>query len=682
MFLIVILTMFQAVCQVGPTRDIVAGMDKLLNIISVYEYDKSREWLQDFQNIMNKVYQDKEATEETEILMLRFLESDATLTGKQFICKHLGTIATKKSVPVLNQMLTDDKTAEMALFVLEEIPDPAAGKVMRNALQYTHEKIKVAVINSLGVRRDNKAVKMLAKLIHDRDPLISESAISALGAIGTHESSNILRTVSDILTGDQKWIAMDAWLKCADRFVIENNPAEAWSIYKEVYKANPPVFLRKAALRGMFNTTTEDPVNFIAKHIQTNDPEIIPAAISLIYELPDNSNPGRIFYEINGLSATDKICLLTAIAYKGDPSIHQAVIDAINDNDPDMRMAGLEAIARTGNSNDILWLAEKASNLRGMERDRARESLYTMHGPEIDNAILSSIDEADLKKKIELIKSIGERNINSATDLLLKLCESPDPSVRVESVEALGKIASPDDLPDMIQLLMNAQSERERKTFETAVYLVTLKMPDDTRKSRDILDILQSVKDISALNSLITILGEIGDDRDYPVLKEYLNSEYPDIQIAAIKALSTWPNSNPMNDLRSIAEHTQDTKKHTLALRGYIQVVVTDNNLTQDQKFAEIHHAYDIATVIDEKKSVLSGLGTIASFEALKFAESLLDAPGLVHETESAIMSIADNLSWDHPKELREELNKILQMTDSQDLQNEIKDLLKSIEKK
>lgn len=672
---------FEALCQSTQTRDIIMRMEHLLDIISRYEYDKSREWLQDFQNVMQEVYLDPLAIKETEELMLLFLQSDATPAGKQFICNHFGTIAAKNSIPVIKGMLADEKTAEMALLVLEKIQDPAAGKAMVNSLQKSDIKIKIAIINSLGASRYDKAVKPLAKLVYDKDPLISESAVSALGAIGTYEAAEILKTATNILTGDLKWQAMDAWLKCADRFVMENKHADAQIIYEKVNSASSPLFLHKAALKGMFITTNENPVDFIIKNLQNGDPEILPSIISLIYELPDNSNPGRIYKETTSLSGTNQLYLLTAIASSGDRSIHPEVINAINHDDLQFRLAGLKAIAKTGSSSDIIFLAEKASAMRGIERDRARESLYTMSGLEVDKAILFAIEEADPKIKVELIRSIGERNISSAVDLLLKLSRDPDLAVRIESIEALGKIASPDYLPKIIQILIDAPSERERKMAETTIYLVTLKMPDGSRKSEDIISILSLVRDLSTLNSLIAILGEIGDNRDFTVLKEYLNSEYPEIQLAAIRALSIWPDATPKDDLKTIADTTEDTRKHTLAMRGYVQVVIADENLSQDQRFTEIHNAFNIASNTAEQKIVLSGLGKIISLEALKFAISLLDKSELVNETEAAILNISSDLSWGFPDETREELQKVLQLTTNENLKREIEELLKNIQK-
>ena len=681
LFLFLVTSTFQGLCQVKPSREIITDIEKLLNVISGYEYDKSRDWLQEFQDILHEVYKDPEAVKETEQLMIRFLQSNATMAGKQFICKYLGAIATKESIPVLSGMLADENTAEISLYVLEQIPDGAACEAMRNALPGTTKNTNVAIINSLGVCRDDKTVELLTKFIYENDPLISESAISALGAIGTLKSADILNTAINNLTGDLKWIATDAWLKCADRFVVENKLTDAQIIYNNVYAANSPLFLRKAALNGMFKTTQEDPVDFIIKHLQGDDPQIRPSVISLIYELSDDQNPGRIFNEIDSISQTDQLYLFTAIAYYGDCSMNQVIIDAINHDDPEVRMAGLKAIAKTGNASDILFLAEKASTLRGTERDLARESLYMLRGPEVDMAILSAVENAEPIIKVELIKSISERNITSAISMLLKFSEHADQNVRIESIEALGKIASPDDLPQIIQLLVNARSDRERKTAETAINMVTLKMPDGQHKSKDILSILPTVKDHATLNSFIAILGEIGDDRDFSILKEYLNSEDPEIQLAAIRALSMWPNATPKDDLKSIAETTKDLRKHTLALRGYIQIVEADKNLSEDQKFVEIRHAYDITTSLEEQKIVLSGLGKIISVQALKFATSLLEKSELASETEAAIMRIADELSWSHPGETREELNKVLQMTENEELIRDIEELLKRIEK-
>jgi len=681
LYLLIALPILQVSAQARTTKEIISDMESLLAVIAEYDYDRSRSWLGDFQQTMQEIYNDRAAMAETEKMMIRLLQSDASLAGKQFVCKHLGTIATKESLPVLFQMLSEENTADMAIMALQTIPVETVNKELVEILPSANTKTKIAIINLLGICRDEKSITRLSTLIFDSDPKISEASLASLGKIGTPEAADILKKSSGSLEGMMKWQAIEAWLICADYLLEEKNINQAYEIYHTVFISDSPVMLRTAALRGLFKATTGDPVEFVIRHLREGDPEMQPAVISLVYELPANQNLDRIISEVPAMSEINQMYLFTAIADRGDASIHQTVIRAISHENSEIRKAGFKALAKIGNASDVLFLAEQAATLRGTERNLARECLYMLPGTDVDETIITGINHANPGIKVELIRSVGERNISSASGLLMTTAKDADGAVRIESLEALGKIALPENLPHLIELLINLNSERERRTAETAIYLVSLKMPEGSRRAEDIITILPGVQNVQAINSLISILGKIGDNRDLDIIRPFLESGDDELQLAAIRALSEWSNAAPKDDLKRVVENTGDIHKHTLALRGYIQVVGADQNLNENQKFIELHHAFDLASNIDEQKIVLSGLGKVISPEALRFTIGLLDNPDLKAETEAAMMRIADDLSWGHPQETLEELNKVLQITDNEELKRDIEELLKRIEK-
>ena len=98
-------------------------------------------------------------------------------TASQFdkvqACHRLAIIGTKEAVPALAALLSDEKLAHMARYALEPLPDPAADAALRDALGKLTGKLQVGVIDSLGVRRDEKAVDALVKLLGSPDPMIA-----------------------------------------------------------------------------------------------------------------------------------------------------------------------------------------------------------------------------------------------------------------------------------------------------------------------------------------------------------------------------------------------------------------------------------------------------------------------------------------------------------------------------
>ncbi|NQT38540.1 MAG: hypothetical protein HQ581_13675, partial [Planctomycetes bacterium] len=95
------------------------------------------------------------------------LQSDAAPFDKAKACQRLALIGTKEAVPALAALLADERLSSYARFGLEPIPDPSVDDALRDALGRLHGRLLAGVINSIGVRRDVKAVGALTKLASD-----------------------------------------------------------------------------------------------------------------------------------------------------------------------------------------------------------------------------------------------------------------------------------------------------------------------------------------------------------------------------------------------------------------------------------------------------------------------------------------------------------------------------------
>lgn len=633
-------------------------ISQILELISVYEYDQSRAWQQDFQDLMKQVYNDPGLRLKTETMMLGFLRSDATFAGKSIICRELGIMGSEASVPVLSKMLTDPDMSETALLALEKIPGKVADEALRAALQQSAGHTKLALINSLAVRKDVHAVQQIGELTSDPDDAVAGAAIDALGSMGSPECAVLLEDLFQKAEGDLKWRIAESWLQCADL---------SKHTYIQVFESDPPLSLKNTALQGMFVSSDEDPVSFIARFLKNEDPAFHRQIIGLIYMIPAPESLGRIFTEVPSLPELSRLFLLSTLADVGDLSVRPEIKKAIYDEDPFVRIAAIKALPGVGLPSDASLLAGIAAEKRGSEREMARLSLNILAAEHTNDSIMAAIESTEGNKKAELIRCTGERNITEAIALLFTSASSQDPTVRAESIRALGKIAPPEALPQLIELLVNAPSRRERMEAERAVLSLTQKIPDGSDRSGEIIEVLSAGADQATTISLITLLGQISDPKDLPILLEYLASEDDDIQLATIKALSGWPDASPLPELMNIVQSTEDQRKHTLALRASVEVVISDLDKTSQEKLKDIMAAWEATANSDEKKIVISGLSRISSIEALDMALKLWSVEDIRNETEVAVLTIANNTGWEYPGETRKRLLAFLAKTENPD---------------
>ena len=122
----------------------------------------------------------------------RFLERDATLGGKDFVCKQLSLIGSAASVPVLSRLLLAPNTAEIARYALERIPGPRGGPGLERRGAKTSGRTQIGMINSLGRRRNPDSVPVLQPLALGADPATAVPALFALGEIADPAAISVL----------------------------------------------------------------------------------------------------------------------------------------------------------------------------------------------------------------------------------------------------------------------------------------------------------------------------------------------------------------------------------------------------------------------------------------------------------------------------------------------------------
>jgi type 1 glutamine amidotransferase len=230
-----------------------AELQELLGKVKTYDWGQSRLALTDVTDIIKKAYGNKAELAEIEKALMGVLDSDATRAGKQFVCRQLSIIGTAQSVPTLAKMLTGDKTSDMARYALERIPDPSVDEALRRSLRQARGNARIGIINSLGQRRDKRAVRILSRILGRPNEEAATAAAAALGQIADSQAAEALGEAKGKASGKLLSVILDAYLKCADQMVADGNKAGALAIYKELQATDMPKPIRTAALTGMIN---------------------------------------------------------------------------------------------------------------------------------------------------------------------------------------------------------------------------------------------------------------------------------------------------------------------------------------------------------------------------------------------------------------------------------------------
>jgi HEAT repeat protein len=415
--------------------------------------------------------------------------------------------------------------------------------------------------------------------------------------------------------------------------------------------------------------------------LKSDDPQMQTGAITIVREIPGEQVTQALAQELPKLPVTAQVQLLSALADRGDAAALPAAVEASKSLDESVRVAALRTIGQLGNAANVPLLAERAATSRGIEQRAARESLYRLRGPEVDAAILQSLTSAGAEPKVELISAIGERNITAGCEALLGTAQDENRRVRLESFKVLRVIAPPDQLPTLLNLLLEVKGDADRGEAEKMIAAVAHKIEARDRQAAAVLAVLPNIKDAVNRASLLRVLGRIGDNSALLALRTALGSREAGIQDAAIRAMSDWPTAEPVPDLLKVAQTTESQVHKVLALRGFVRLLGLDSSRPPEETVDLYRKALDLAGDASEKKRVLSGLASAKSLAALDLAAGYLDDLALHLEAESAAVRVAQAVCGSYPERTKEVLRKVIQGTKNDALREQAQQIIRQAER-
>jgi HEAT repeat protein len=230
-----------------------AAVDKAFETLKTYDWGADRTALDPIDQAVIDTAGDTAARAQLEARLIGVLNSDASRSAKDYVCRTLRTIGTAQSVPSLAALLSDGDLAHMARYALERNPAAEAGAALRDALPKLDGALQVGVMGSLGVRRDAASVPAVAGLLGSSDKTVAATAARTLGLVGTAEAAQALSEAAKKATADAKLAVTDACLICAEGLLAQGIKPQAIEMYKSLSGDDQPSHVRVAAQHGMLS---------------------------------------------------------------------------------------------------------------------------------------------------------------------------------------------------------------------------------------------------------------------------------------------------------------------------------------------------------------------------------------------------------------------------------------------
>ena len=172
---------------------------------------------------------------------------------QKYLIRQLQVAGDKEVVPALGKMLEDEELYEPAAQALVAIGNGAAEQ-LRKALPKVDGKMKLMIIQNLGVVRDAESVDALKKALGDDDREIRLAAGWALANIGDAGSVDLLLKAADTEGTYERATATKACLLLAERLLEAGKKESALKIYthlRDTRSEPDEAYISDAAEKGM-----------------------------------------------------------------------------------------------------------------------------------------------------------------------------------------------------------------------------------------------------------------------------------------------------------------------------------------------------------------------------------------------------------------------------------------------
>jgi len=659
-------TIIAIVCVLAGGAVYAMTVDEAIEKLKTYKFGEAGEVLDFLHESAVGSYSDPALRKKLNEGLSGVLASEAAYDAKQLACRQLALTATAEQVPVLAKYLADEQMSHIALYVLTHIDSPAVDEALVAAMEKAEGRARLGIINMLGNRRCSAAIMPLGKLMLWTDEEASVAAIRALGRIGTEAAHSQFVSYDGFadsakkLSESRALALAQANLDFADRFMAEGHTDTAKNLYRLMWGAGNPAYLRAAALKGLAQADAIEAMPLVLESLSDREKAIRQMAVYIVQRAPgvaSQSTTQMLVARLPSLEPQVQAMLIRALGVRGDKTALPAVTKSLGSSDPAVRLAALEAAGSLGDASVVGILAEYAARTKGPEQEAARESLYSLRGADINGAIVGQMERVGSDAKVELIEALGQRSAEEGVDALLAAARGKESAVGTAALRVLRDLAVAKDVPGLVDLLATSLAAQRGDAVRTLAAVA--KRCGAGGKATELLLAKYSLAGAPGLKgALLAAMGEIQDGKALPVLLAALSKKDSSLQIRSIviRALGAWPSYEPAKALLDIARSSKDRTERVLALRGWIDL--TALHAPADRKLADYEQVLKIAED-NEKRRVLGQLADIKNPAALRVAQGYLSSPETANEAALAVTAIGEAIYSSEPEAVAAAMNAV-----------------------
>jgi HEAT repeat protein len=444
--------------------------------------------------------------------------------------------------------------------VAEQKPDSPAAKRLINRIKKIGAKVVPKAIDALALSDKSHTmifVDIMASLINDKTlPLFKEGLADGNERVVSGTSWALSSSTSYNANNLLDWFDDPEVSKAAliEILRVHKQDLSVHALLQHAYDMEPK---ESAALFKIIEETIRpEMVPDLVSRLGGRDPVIKVHLIHLIakFDRPEINN--ALEFQLKDTNKMVRSAALGALATRGDavniaavskllqdpdldvqgkavdmmiqmkhPDTVKYLAEALKDESEYARRAAVEVLNEIGSTGSVKELFSVIKDDDWWVRSRAGDALAEIGGPKVVDAVVSLIKDEDEEIRRTAIEILNATKDERAVDALIAATDDPDWWVRERAVDALSKIGNPKALPKLLDMLGN-----NPKT-DTVV---------------------------------IRALGKIGSQKHISKIVPMLNSPEREVQVEAIKAISSLADETHAETVRGVLLKIKQTDEPTI----------------------------------------------------------------------------------------------------------------------
>lgn len=584
--------------------------------------------------------------------------------NKGFVIQLLQNAGDDNAVEALSGYLTDAYLSEKAARALAHIGTDAAGDALVGALPDATGVAEINIINALGFMAYIPAEQSILAKATAADANLRKVTLYALSRIGGTVAASALSDAA--YTADYVYEpteATAAYINYLHRRIDLGDAKTAGKMASRLFKNTKSarqVHAHIAALDLLTEINKEKQVNQLLKAVKENDPVYRNAALDLLVPYLDNRTSSRL---ARTASRADEQVQIDILRYMGEHQQAAAlpiVQKALYADSANVRVAAVKAIHQLDNEAAVDELIALLAENDDKTRAAIREVLLISKNKQVPQTVaeaLATTRNGDVQ--VLLIDVLGHRGAGESMPVIFDIIKSNvSDDVKAAAYASLPKVARPDDLNELLDLLI-AADDRHIAHVQDAVVVAVDRGADRAGQIQQVISRFQR-SDLDAQIDFFPVLAGIGGETALALVSDYAGGDNAALRRAATSALASWTGEEALPELVMLSrKKIMDTAQLDEVINGLVRVIgIAD--VPVEQKVLYLRDAFDVAQTGGQRKTILRALQASETYQALLFAGQFLDDEELGSTAANTVMNIALENRQFYGAEVTRLLNKVI----------------------